>query len=91
MTEREQKALRELIEIQQDDIRELRASQIALLKVIKAITPLVKPEIRAEIIRYHSHRKEIMEKLLLILEKRNPARAAMLDKKRPLISPDEEA
>jgi hypothetical protein len=73
------------------EIRELKVSTNAILKVLQDISTVASPEVRDAVARYKNHRQKFMEIALLALEKRNPSRAANLDLQRPLISPDEEA
>jgi hypothetical protein len=79
----------EVIQLLRDEMRESRASILALRRILKEIGPLSTPEIKSIIDKYGAYYKENMEKLLLILETSDPGRAALLDKKRPLISPSE--
>jgi len=83
-------SIEEAIQLINDQLREARACNLAILRILKEIAPLASPEIREVIGKFKPYYREKMQKLLLNLESINPERAASLDKDRPLFLSDEE-
>jgi hypothetical protein len=79
----------ELIQMQQDSIRDLRACHQALLMTLSELAKTSSPEAKSAILKYDDFKKKCIEDSLICLEKYDPERAAMLDIQRPLISPDD--
>jgi hypothetical protein len=90
MKEKDLDKLCEIIQMQQDGIRDLRSCNKAFLMVLKDLAKIAPPEARKIILRYNAYKKKCAVDSLLALEKHNPERAALLDIARPLILPDDE-
>jgi len=67
------------------DVLELRASELAMSRIITEILPLVDPQVAQRLAHYPDYTDAHREAILLELEKTNPWLAAQLDADSPTI------
>ena len=89
MNDEEAKAYKETILKLWTWIHDLCAGEEAMMKMMLELRPHVSSEVFSVFAKYLDYKQEIFQEMLLKLEKTNPWLAAELDKRRPLISPDD--
>jgi len=89
MTPGELNEIRKIVSSFQKQLHELRCAEEAMLRVMTEALPHVSPEVRAALLKYHQHKKDFSQEVLLEHEKRFPRQAAELDADSPLFPPDE--
>ena len=78
MTKGEIRELQQVLAMLLHDVGRLRAGELAMMRIIKEITPHLSPEIVAIICRYPEYREKMHEDALLHLEQQFPSLAALI-------------